>query len=131
MIVLDASALVDVLVGTDSAPWVLDQLSGQTVCAPSHQPAEVLSATARLNRAGKLGEEAWGLALNGLASFEQELVEPSLANLKAAQSLTERIRVLDGLYVALAMQRALPLITTDERLVRSEPPCTILSPEGS
>ena len=39
MIVLDASALVDVLVDQPAASWILEQVSGQRVSAPSHQPA--------------------------------------------------------------------------------------------
>ncbi|HYT10569.1 MAG TPA: hypothetical protein VEL73_07900 [Mycobacteriales bacterium] len=48
MIVLDASALVDVVLDQPPAPWLLDQISGEDVVAPSHQPAEVLSAVGRL-----------------------------------------------------------------------------------
>ena len=40
MIFLDAAAVVDVLIGAASAGWVLDQVAGQQISAPAHQPAE-------------------------------------------------------------------------------------------
>jgi len=42
VIVLDAAAIVDVVLDQATAPWVLDQLVGQEAVAPAHQPAEVL-----------------------------------------------------------------------------------------
>ncbi|MGL5864312.1 MAG: hypothetical protein ACRCYX_00365 [Dermatophilaceae bacterium] len=40
----------------------------------------------------------------------------------------ERIRVLDGLYVALTEELGCPLVTTDRRLAAAAPPCTVLVP---
>jgi len=36
VIVLDASALVDVVLDQAASSWVLDQLAGEEVCAPAH-----------------------------------------------------------------------------------------------
>ena len=38
MIVLDASALVDVVLDQPHGSWVLAQIAGEQVCAPAHQP---------------------------------------------------------------------------------------------
>lgn len=57
-----------------------------------------------------------------------ELVVPSAVHLKRAFDLRARIRVVDGLYVALAEERGVPLLTTDRRLVKADPPCEVLAP---
>lgn len=132
MIVLDASALVDVLVDQPHSAWLLDELRSHSgeVIAPAHQPAEVLSAIARLERSGTLTEDTAREALAAASSLPQLLVTPSAALLRRAFELRGRIRVLDGLYVAMAEDRGVPLLTSDARLVRTNPPCQILVPPG-
>lgn len=125
MIVLDASALVDVLV---NQPWrdrVLDHFD-QEVLAPAHQPAEVLSALGRLARAGTISQDDVHRGLDELTSLAQELVLPNSRELRRAYEVAERIRILDGLYVALAEARGCALLTTDRRLAASRPPCQVL-----
>ncbi len=125
MIVLDASALVDVIV---DQPWrdrVLEHLD-QPIAAPAHQPAEVLSALARLARAGSITERRARAGLDELAELGQVFVVPDGRALRRALDLGDRIRVLDGLYVALAEERECSLLTTDGRLAASDPPCRVL-----
>ncbi len=74
MIVLHAAALVDVVLDREDAAWLLDQLAGQRVCSPAHQPAEVVSALARLHRAGLLDADTRDGALAEARALEQELV---------------------------------------------------------
>ena len=129
MIVLDAAALVDAVLDQPSKAWVLNQLTGQDVCAPAHQPAEVLSAAARLVRADQI---SWEMAHGALAEAQalvQELVPPSAAQLALALDLQDRVRVLDGLYVALAQDRGCPLVGTDGRPRRAAPPCEVRVPD--
>jgi predicted nucleic acid-binding protein len=128
VIVLGSSALVDVLLDQEHAGWLLDQLESGEVTAPAHQPAEVLSAIARLHRAGALPADMAVDALSAAMALHQELVIPSAAHVQRAFDLRARIRVLDGLYVALAEERGVPLLTTDARLVRADPPCVVLAP---
>ncbi len=125
MIVLDASALVDVVIGQPWRDQVLDQLD-QEVLAPAHQPAEVLSALGRLARAGTISHDDVLRGLDALTDLAQELVMPGSRELRRAFELAERIRLLDGLYVALAEARGCPLLTTDRRLASSRPPCRVL-----
>lgn len=127
MIVLDAAALVDVVLDQPTASWVLDQLADEQLCAPAHQQAEVLSALARLHRAGDITDAIVHAALAEAAALPQELVPPTPAHLVRAFALQERIRVLDGLYVAVAEERGCPLLTTDHRLARSAP-CEVRVP---
>jgi predicted nucleic acid-binding protein len=128
VIVLDSSALVDVLADQEHAGWLLDQMQSDEVMAPAHQPAEVLSAIARLQRAGALTEDKARDALAAATALHQQLVVASAAHVQRAFGLRERIRVVDGLYVALAEERSVPLLTTDQRLVRADPPCEVLAP---
>lgn len=45
-----------------------------------------------------------------------------------AFTLRGRIRILDGLYVALAEDLRCPLVTTDIRLCRANAPCEVQAP---
>src|SRR3712207_9336454 len=56
-VVVDASALVDLLLGNPLGVAVRARLAGQSVHAPGHVDAEVLSALGRLNRAGDLDDD--------------------------------------------------------------------------
>lgn len=128
MIVLDASALVDVLVRSPRRPWVLDRLRSRPVCTPSHQPAEVLSALGRLTRAGEVsGDDVPGL-LNDAMELNAELIPITKGHLQRAWVLRAGIRVVDGLYVALAEERSCPLLTTDRKLARNVTTCEVLVP---
>ena len=128
MIVLDASALVDVVLGRPAATWVLDEMVGEDACAPGHLSAEVLSALARFVRADELTVADARSALDDATALVIESVLPTAAHLRRALELGERIRVLDGLYVALAEERRCPLLTTDLRLARAELSCDVLAP---
>lgn len=129
MIVLDASALVDVVIGAPSAPWVLDRIEGQDVVAPAHQPAEVLSALARLQRSGELtAAEAAGALEDAMAlGMTFEPLDRRLVS--RAFGLRSSLRVLDALYVAVAERHDAVLVTTDRRLARADPPCRVQSPD--
>ena len=129
MIVLDASAVVDVLLDRPNAEWVRTQLLDQALSAPAHQPAEVTSAVGRLIRAGQLGTTT---ALEVIAEFSQlpqSLINPTREHLQRALALHPRVRVVDGLYVALAEAMTCPLVTTDLRLARSGLPIEVHAPD--
>ncbi len=128
MIVLDASALVDVVIDQPAKGWVLDHIAGEPLIAPAHQPAEVLSALARLVRADVLTHAAADEALREARQLHQDLVEPTADQLTAALALQERVRVLDGLYVVLAQDHDATLLTTDLRLANAEPGVPLLAP---
>ena len=114
-VVVDASAMVDLLLGNESGGAVGRRLAGHALHAPAHLDAEVLSALGRLHRAGAL---------------EAEDVEPKLRALIAAPiqrhnvnnlligtwSRRHQLRLVDAVYVQLAVSRNLPLVTTDRRL---------------
>lgn len=128
MIVLDASALVDVAIRSNRRAWVLGHLQGEQVCAPGHQPAEVLSALARLSRTGLLSAVDARISIDSVIGLDQELVTITGAHLRRAFALQSGVRAVDALYVALAEERQCPLVTTDRRLARSVTSCDVLAP---
>ncbi len=129
MIVLDASALVDVVIDQPTKPWVLEQLAAASVCAPSHQMAEVLSALARLVRAGELELSSARDALREAKGLQQEFIEPTEDHLVRALAMQDRVRVLDGLYVVLAQDRGAVVVSTDQRLAREQLPVEVRVPD--
>ncbi len=128
MIVLDASALVEVVVDQPNAAWVLEQITEEEITAPAHQPAEILSAIARLVRSAVLAPSAARDALEEAPALPQRLVSPTTAHVRRAFTLRERIRVVDGLYVALADELGCPLVTTDPRMAGADAPCEVRTP---
>ena len=125
MIVLDASAIVDVVLDRPAKTLLVGHLDDE-LCAPAHQPAEALSAIARLVRAQVVEPTVAATALSEVAALEQDLVMPTAEHLRGALDLQDRIRVLDGLYVMVAAERGCPLVTTDGRLARADPPCEVI-----
>lgn len=114
-VAVDASALVDLLLGNTLGDAVQARLAGQALHAPAHADAEVLSALGRLHRAGALdanGVEAM-LAALAAAPIERHPVADLLAG---AWSRRHQLRLADAVYVELASSRSLPLVTTDRRL---------------
>lgn len=130
VIVLDASALVDVLVEQPNADWLLQHMVGTEVCAPGHQTVEALSALTRLHRAGHISEAALSSAASDAVMLHQQLVPPTVGHVQRALELRSHVRITDGLYVALAEERDCPLLTTDRRLARTVSTCEVLVPPG-
>jgi len=128
VIVLDASAAVDIVLDHTSSHWLMDHMAGHAMCAPAQQPAEVLSALARLRRGGIIEAAECRAALEEASGLDQEIVMPSSRHLLRALELQPSIRVTDGLYVALAEERDCSLLTTDLRLARSVTTCEVLTP---
>lgn len=125
MIVLGASALVDVVLDQPNRDELLEHFD-QPLTAPAHQSAEVLSAIARLRRAGVLDSAAASDAMRAAAALVQDLVVPDARLLARTLALDGRIRVLDGLYIALAECLGCAVLTSDRRLAEADPPCEIV-----
>lgn len=119
-VVVDASAIVDVLVGSPYAARVRDRLRDTVWHAPAHLDAEVLSALGRLTRGGHLLDADVQPRLDLLASMpvQRQLLPPLLPGAWARRL---DLRLVDALYVELAHQLDAPLITTDQRLARATP----------
>lgn len=114
-VVVDASAMVDLLLGNELGGAVRQRLSGHSLHAPAHLDAEVLSALGRLHRAGDLEADDVESRLHSLvaAPIQRHDVGGLLLDTWARR---HQLRLVDALYVQLAVLRDLPLITTDRRL---------------
>ncbi|MGH2762440.1 MAG: type II toxin-antitoxin system VapC family toxin [Thermoleophilaceae bacterium] len=116
--VVDASAVVEALLGTEVGIAVRARMRGRQLHAPAHLDAEVLSAFGRLHRAGELATAVVTAALNELAVAP--IRRHPLADLLAgAWGARERLRLVDALYVELADSLgSMALLTTDARLAK-------------
>jgi len=119
-LVLDASAIVEALLGTDLGLRVRERLRGCELHAPAHLDAEVLSALGRLHRAGEVAQPAVSTALDALAAAPVER-HPLGPLLPGAWARRENERLVDALYSELAAALdSIALLTTDARLARSD-----------
>jgi len=117
MKVVDASAMVDVLIGNPKAP-VLALSLDDDLFAPDLLVPEVLQTLRRLARDGWLTEAEAEESVNGLVNVPIEYLH--------AWPYTERIWAwrhnltpYDATYVALAADLGATLVTTDLRLARA------------
>jgi predicted nucleic acid-binding protein len=114
-VVLDASALVDLLLGNEIGAAVQRRIARHTLHAPAHVDAEVLSASGRLQRADVIGDDDVESMLLRLVAAPIRK-HPVAGLLLGAWSRRHRLRLADALYVELALSRGLQLISTDRRL---------------
>lgn len=124
--VVDASAVVDLLLGTPRAPGVAAAVAGHVLWAPAHLDAEVLSAIGRLVRGKHLsaGQADRRLRLLGEMPLERVAVAPLIP---AAWRRRGSLQLLDALYVVLADERACPLVTCDRGLAAGTPNAVLIS----
>ena len=114
--VVDASAVVDLLVGTDHGRVVGPVLTRfAALHAPAHIDAEVLSALGRLHRAGTMTTRQVTSSLEALARAPIER-HPVMSLLAGAWRRRNRFRLVDALYVELSEALEATLLTTDGRL---------------
>ena len=116
-VVIDAAALLDLMVARDVGMMLEARLDGCVLHAPGHIDAEVLSGLGRLERAGVLGPHR---ALGHLETLTVAPIErhPVTALLEGAWRWRNDLRLSDALYVELSRSLGLPLITTDPGLAR-------------
>jgi predicted nucleic acid-binding protein len=122
--VVDASAVIDLLVRSDAGERVRQRLTDDadaTLISVAHLDAEAFSGLARLQRAGELTATEVGELLSRLARLDVRRVPISGALLDAAWQLRDNVAARDALYVAAARDLGCALLTTDERLARAVP----------
>lgn len=116
MIVVDASALAAFILREEGwrrlAKYLADAI------APDHVVKEVANAVWRAARLRGLlsEEEAWrAYALLHRMIGKNLVLEPKLKYLdKALEIMARRVAVYDAIYLALALEKELPLLTLDE-----------------
>lgn len=112
MIVVDASVLVDAVIGAAAAG---ERLSGMPLAAPAIVDGEVGSAVRRQWRHGSLDDERATVAIEALVALEILRFEHR-ALIPRAWQLRHNVSFTDGLYLALAEQLDIPLVTLDARM---------------
>lgn len=113
--VIDACALVDLLLHNDLGDAVRRRITGHVLHAPAHVDAEVLSALGRLHRAGELDAASVESTLHALIAAPIQR-RPIVDLVNGAWARRHQLRLVDALYVELAMTLGVPLVTTDRRL---------------
>jgi predicted nucleic acid-binding protein len=126
-VIVDASAMVDLLTGSPLGEAVRARLHAHELLAPAHLDAEVLSALGRLQRAGHLSPGQVEERIDRLATapVDRHALPPLLAG---AWALRENLRLVDALYVALARQLEVPIATTDSGMAGASPLAELLAP---
>jgi predicted nucleic acid-binding protein len=128
LIVVDASALADMLIGvTDSADWARQTLAAEhALHAPDLVDYEVMSAFRRAALAGELGAAEGASALADYAALPVVRYPPLTARMWELRAV---LTAYDAAYVALAEALDAPLVTTDLRLARAHGhQATVLAP---
>lgn len=123
--VIDAGALLELLLRTLRAESVQRAIDDRQLVAPAVIDAEVLSALRGLERTRAVTAARAALAIVDLrlAPLERYPLEPLLDR---AWSLRNQLNPYDGLYVALAVELDCPLVTTDDRIPDPRLPARVL-----
>ena len=117
---VDASAMVEILLDTERSSQIRDSLRTRSLAAPAHFDAEVMSAIGRLHRSGDLSEQSAASRIERLASapIRRAPLAPLLGGAWARRGDT---RLTDALYIELAEALDTVVVTTDFRLARAHP----------
>lgn len=117
MIVIDASALLEVLLGTSVASGLAERLfaEGETLHAPHLLDVEVAQVLRRYALAGTFGADRGAEALEDLADFPIARY-PHQPFLSRIWELRHNVTAYDAAYLALAEALAAPLVTRDAKL---------------
>ena len=127
--VLDAAAVVDLLVRSNPGELVRRRLAASpeaVLLSVAHLDAEVLSALARLHRAGTLQPGEVTELLGRLAGMDMRRVPITGQLLASAWDMRDNVSARDALYVAVARGVHGGLITTDDRLARAVPDLAVV-----
>lgn len=125
-VIVDASAMVDLLVGSPLTVPIEGHLRGHELHAPAHFDAEVLSAVGRLQRNGDMTARQASISIQRVAAapIERHLLGPLL---EGAWKQRHNLRLVDGLYVELAHQLEATIVTTDSGLASASPAAALIS----
>jgi predicted nucleic acid-binding protein len=118
VIVLDASAAVELVLATRPGAVVAQRLRGQTVHAPAHFDVEAIGAIRRAAACRLISDHEGLVAVGNFLSLPVRRW-PIKPFVQRAYQLRSTHTVADGVYVALAEGLAVPLITCAARLAQS------------
>jgi predicted nucleic acid-binding protein len=117
LIVVDASAFLDVLLRTPAAPTLEEQLflDGQTLHAPHLVDVEVAQVLRRYVTRREISTTRGKQALDDFSIFPLTRY-PHHPFLRRIWELRDNVSAYDAMYIALAEVLNAPLLTSDRRL---------------
>ena len=118
MIVIDASALVELLLRSETGVRVERAIGDAALVAPDVVNPEVVQSLRGLERGGKLTSGRASTAIDRLAESDISRV-PTRMLLREVWSLRANLSAYDACYVALARALDCPLLTVDASLTRA------------
>jgi predicted nucleic acid-binding protein len=123
--VIDAGALFELLLRGLRAGAVERAVGGRDLVAPAVIDVEIMSALRGLERSHSLSASRAAAALEDLrrAPVRRFPLEPLLDR---AWSYRDRLTAYEALYVALAVDLACPLVTTDDRIPSPRLPADVI-----
>lgn len=131
MLVVDASAIAELVLESPRARWVsaaLAEHGADGLLAPHVVDAEVIGIIRREHLSGSVDGTRADAAVRMLASWPAERI-PHVPLLPRAWELRSNVRSWDAFYVALAEAVDAPLLTLDARLARADGPrCRFIVP---
>jgi predicted nucleic acid-binding protein len=119
VIVLDASAAVELVLGTRRGAAIAARVDAEPLHAPHLLDVEVASALRRLEQRRAIGSDraAEGLRFLGELDVERSAHEGLV---QRAWQMRHNLTLYDGVYLALAEALDAPLLTCDARLAEQQ-----------
>jgi predicted nucleic acid-binding protein len=118
VIVLDASAVLELLLGTETGAAVQERLRAERLAAPHLLDVEVLHVLRRYERASEITGRRGQQALDDLGDLPMTRY-PHAPLLRRMWQLRANLTGYDAAYVALAETLEIPLLTCDAKLAAS------------
>lgn len=124
-LVVDASAVAEILFGTEAGRRAAALIDGHELLAPQHLTGEVASVVRGWSLSRQITDEQ---ALRAFREFDALGVEevPMMSMLPAVYALRHNVSAYDAMYVVLARAAQCSLLTLDARLAASAPDCALL-----
>lgn len=117
-VVVDASAMVEIVQSSPTGRAVASRLVGEAVAAPDVIDVEVASAIRRQQRAGRMDEDEVSRALDLLLDWPADRI-PSRLLVRGTRRWWPNVTAHDALYLAVAVGRSASLLTCDGPLSRA------------
>lgn len=124
-LVVDASAVAEILLGTERGIAAAAMLGDHELLAPQHLTAEVASVIRGWSLGGSLTEQRASRAFSEFALLGIEQVA-MISLLPAVHALRHNLSAYDAMYVVLARAAACKLLTLDVRLATAADDCSVL-----
>ena len=116
MIVLDASATLELLLATDTGRQVGRRIRGnESLHAPQLLVIECIQVIRRTRMQGDIDAELGALLVEDLLALDIELYDHQLLATRSWE-LRDNLTAYDAAYVALSELLTAPLVTTDAKL---------------